>query len=113
VEEFKNLWEVLVPTHFNDGEKIELVHHKEWDRQVKEITGGLTILSPAKGIWLNNDGVEYQESMIPVQISCTRRQMSKIAELTALHYKQKAIFIYMISSEVHFFEFDADFKRII
>ena len=44
------LYEILVPTKYGDNEKpIRTKHHKEWDKYVRKISGGLTILTPGKG----------------------------------------------------------------
>jgi hypothetical protein len=45
----RNMWEILVPTIRNDGKPIKTKYHKGWDDKVKEISGGLTILTPTKG----------------------------------------------------------------
>jgi hypothetical protein len=51
--ERKELWEVLVPTETGDGrggkKPIHTRYHKVWDAKVRAITGGLTVLTPAKG----------------------------------------------------------------
>lgn len=44
-----NLYEILVPCQTNQGKPIRTRQHREWDRRVRLITGGLTILPPAKG----------------------------------------------------------------
>lgn len=47
----------MVPCNFNDGTPVRTRHHREWDRQVRKISGGLTILPPSKGQWQNeSDG---------------------------------------------------------
>lgn len=108
----KILWQILVPTHFNDHSKIELDHHKEWDHFVEELTKGLTIEHTTRGIWLDENGKKYEERMIPVQISCTKKQIKEIVNFTANHYKQKAVSIYKISDEFYIFEFDENFKKL-
>jgi hypothetical protein len=52
-QEQKNLYEILVPTQYGYPKTtpIRTKHHKEWDKRVQKITGGLTILSPGKGKW--------------------------------------------------------------
>jgi len=48
----KVLYEILVPTIYGDTMKpIRTRHHKEWDKYIQSITGGLTILSSAQGKW--------------------------------------------------------------
>lgn len=94
------LWEILVPTVRNDGRPISVRFHRVWDAKVYAITGGLTILQPAKGRWIAPDGTLFAERMIPVRIACTREQIEKIAKMTMDYYEQLAIMAYKISSEV-------------
>lgn len=93
------LWEILVPCKFGDNDKpIRTKHHKEWDKYVRKLTGGLTILKPAKGIWVHENEL-YEERMIPVRIACSKEIIDKIMDFSALHYRQKAIMCYKISQE--------------
>ena len=94
------LFEILVPTIYGDTLKpISTKHHKEWDKRVRAITGGLTILSPAKGQWMN-EGVLYGERVIPVRIMCSEKQISLIVGMTIQHYRQKAVMFYKITDDV-------------
>ena len=96
------LWEILVPTQFDDTkEEISVEHHREWDRLVREVSGGLTMLRSATGQWVHLGEVQ-QESVIPVRLIATREQMEEIAKFTARHYRQKVIMVYKISDEVLF-----------
>lgn len=123
-----SLWEILVPTekriktpqpnpaHFNpmdDGPTYENActkwsiensyttrYHRVWDEKVRAITGGLTILTPAKGQWVSPDGELYQERMIPVRIVATRNQIEQIIDLTLKYYDQLAVLCYKLSDEV-------------
>jgi len=116
----KVLYEILVPTIYGDTMKpIRTVHHKEWDKVVMKITGGMTILSSARGKW-THEGVEYPEKVIPVRVmvdeperispACfmgmepttiiDRSQIEKIIDFTLKHYRQKAVMYYMISNHV-------------
>lgn len=96
----KELWEILVPTMFNDGRPIKTRYHRVWDRKVYEITGGLTILTPTKGKWVCPEGSLFEERMIPVRIACTREQIDKIVDMTMIYYHQLAILAYKVSDEV-------------
>lgn len=99
--ETQSLWEILVPTQFNNGKPIRTRYHRVWDKKVYNITGGLTILRPAIGTWISPDtNMLYKERMIPVRISCTKEQLYKILSITKEYYKQEAIFAYRISDEV-------------
>jgi len=96
----RELWEILVPTKYGDTIKpIRTAHHKNWDKFVRKLTGGLTILSPAKGSWVFNNTL-FEERVIPVKISCTRKQLNSIVDFTLRHYRQKAVMAYKISNEV-------------
>lgn len=39
------LFEILVPTKFNSGRPVRTKHHKEWDKFVHKLAGGLTLLN--------------------------------------------------------------------
>lgn len=94
------LWEILVPTVRLDGRPIHTRFHRVWDEKVRAITGGLTILSPAKGQWVNPEGDLFAERMIPVRIAATRPQMDAIIDMTLAYYEQAAIMAYRLSEEV-------------
>lgn len=94
------LWEILVPTVRNDGRPFRLRYHRVWDDRIKEVSGGLTVVSPVKGTWVSEDGDEYKERMIPVRILATREEMVKIAEMTKEYYEQEAVLAYKIADDV-------------
>lgn len=94
------LWEILVPTVRNDGRPFRLRYHRVWDERVKAISGGLTILTPAKGVWVSPSQETFKERMIPVRIMGTREEILEIAQMSKKYYEQEAIMIYKISSEV-------------
>lgn len=94
------LYEILVPTVKNSGKPIRTRQHRVWDEKVRKITGGLTVMMPAKGQWVSPDGVLFAERMIPVRIMCTAEQIGKIADLTAAFYEQEAVMFYKISDDV-------------
>ena len=96
------LWEILVPTQFDDTkENIPAEHHRAWERIVRDVSGGLTLLRSATGQWVDL-GKLHQESVIPVRLMATRQQMEEIAKFTVRHYRQKVIMAYKISDEVIF-----------
>lgn len=104
----KKLWEILVPTEMQhpssfDYKKLWAIttrYHRVWDAKVREITGGMTILRPAVGQWINDEGQTFIERMIPVRLFCSQEDIEKIADFTAEHYKQEAIMYYVVSSKV-------------
>ncbi len=95
-----SLYEILVPCKTNNGKPIRTRQHREWDRRVRRITHGLTVLPPAKGQWVSPSGELFDERMIPVRIAATADQMEQIADLTAKFYNQEAVMYYRISDEV-------------
>lgn len=95
-----SLWEILVPTVSNDGVPFRTRRHREWDSRVRRISGGLTVMPPAKGQWVAPDGELFKERMIPVRIVATREQIEKIIDMTMEFYSQLAVLAYKISDEV-------------
>ena len=111
----KVLYEVLIPTMWGYPvvKPIRTAHHKNWDKEVIKITGGLTLMKPAQGRWVDK-GIEYPERVIPVRIMCEEKenspewgggtdkcQINKIIEFTLKHYRQKAVLYYVVSREVN------------
>jgi len=97
----KRLFEIIVPTKYGDNLKpIRTKHHKEWDKRVMKISGGMTILSAGKGKWTYK-GDEYPEKVIPVRVMCSDADMEKIVKITLEHYRQKAVMYYVLSNEVN------------
>jgi hypothetical protein len=95
----KELWEVLVPTMSRDGKPFRTRFHRVWDAKVEAISGGLTILTPGKGTWVN-EGQSVRERMIPVRVMCTREQIDQIVDLTLEYYDQLAVMAYRVSDEI-------------
>jgi hypothetical protein len=93
------IYEILVPTVDNDGKPFRTRYHRVWDKKVYDITGGISILTPLKGKWVD-DGTLYEERNIPVRIACTESQMMEILKFTKEYYRQIAIMAYVISEEV-------------
>jgi len=97
------LWEILVPTII-DKKPVRTRYHKVWDEKIRSISGGLTILKPAKGQWISPSGQLFAERMIPVRISCSENDIEKIMAVTLDHYKQETIMAYRISDCVKFLD---------
>lgn len=94
-----NLYEILVPTKYGDTLKpIRTKHHQNWDKRVRALSGGLTILAPAKGQWVHEE-ILYEERVIPVRIMCTEKVMEKVVKLTLTHYRQKAVLFFLLSDQ--------------
>jgi hypothetical protein len=99
----KVLYEILVPTVRPNtaGKKFfTLRFHRIWDKRVREISNGLTIMSPSKGQWISPDGTLFLERMIPVRILATRAEIDEIIDFTLEYYHQEAVLCYKISDEV-------------
>ena len=96
----KCLWEILVPVKDRFGNKISLSYHKYWDSRIKKISKGLTVCRPVRGIWVSPSKVEFEEPMIPVQILCHKKDMSKIVSFTKTYYDQEKVLAYKISSDI-------------
>lgn len=97
------MWEILVPTkrRLEVDKYYTTRYHRVWDNKVREITGGLTVLSPARGQWINpTTGELFKERMIPVRIMATRQEIEKVVDLTLKYYDQLAVLCYKISDEV-------------
>ena len=99
-EKNKLLWEILVPKFSNDKRRYSISYHKEWDRKVQKISGGLTILRTAKGRWINPDKKLFSEEMIPVRVFCPEKEIDKIMKFTLEHYNQEEVFCYLVSEKV-------------
>jgi hypothetical protein len=95
------LWEILVPTIRRIGGKPYTTRfHRVWDKKVREISGGLTILTPSKGQWISPAGELFVERMIPVRFIASREGAEKIIDHTMTYYDQLAVLCYAISDEV-------------
>lgn len=95
-----DLWEILVPTISNEGKPYRTRYHRVWDAKVRSITGGLTIMAPAKGQWKSLTGDLYVERVIPVRIACSRDQIDAIIDITMKYYDQLAVMAYKVSDDV-------------
>lgn len=95
------LWEILVPASGNNDKEFTFEHHKAWDAFVRKLTGGVTILKTAKGQWVSPHGQLYTDRMIPCKVTCTKKQIKKIAKFTKKHYEQEAVAYYKISGGMY------------
>jgi hypothetical protein len=97
--DWKLMWEVYVPTMMN-GKPIKTKYHKEWDKVVREIAGGLSIAAPVKGQYLGEEDEEVQEErIIPVRIACSSNEIQDILRFTLQHYNQEAVLCHKVSDE--------------
>lgn len=97
----KKLFEVLAPTIYGDTMKpIKTKHHKNWDKKVVSIAGGMTLFKPARGNWVH-ENKDFEERVIPVRIMCEESDIGKIIDFTLCHYRQIAVMYYVISNECY------------
>lgn len=95
------LFEILVPTLRRVGGKPYTTRfHRVWDKKVRSISGGLTIMPPSKGQWLAPCGTLFVERMIPVRFIGTRHQAVEIVNYSLKYYDQLAMLCYKISDDV-------------
>jgi hypothetical protein len=96
----RHLYEILVPRSWADNDEIDVEYHRLWDEKIRGISGGLTVMHPAKGQWVHQ-GKLHAEEMIPCRILATREEMDKIVDVTLAHYyDQKCVLAYRLSTEV-------------
>ena len=94
------MFTILVPTERRVGGKpYRTRFHRVWDAKVREISGGLTIMSPVKGQWMHGHDL-FTERMIPVMFMGTEEQKDKIVDMTIDYYDQLAVLCWEISSNV-------------
>lgn len=94
------LWEILVPCNWNDGRPIRTRHHRAWDTRVRKVIGGMTILPPGKGQWIDPATEQlYRDRVIPVRLMATEAQMQEIADITLQHYAQLAVMYFKVSDQ--------------
>ena len=93
------VWKVYVPSTDGYRNEWDIEKHKEWDKEVCRITGGLTLLKVEEGRWVDPNGKMLPEPMLPVMIACTRKQLFEILKFTKKHYNQKAVIAMKISDE--------------
>jgi hypothetical protein len=107
-KENKQLWEILVPTvrSIEPPRFYTTRYHRVWDSKVREITGGLTIMSPNKGQWISPDGKLFKERMIPVRIMCNPTEIEEIAQMTARYYNQQAVMFFKVTDTVEIRYYD-------
>lgn len=94
------MWELLVPTVRPSGKPFKTRFHKVWDKKVRQISKGLTIMPVSKGQWISPKDELFVERMIPVRIACTKVQIELIMGMTLVYYEQEAVLCYKISDEV-------------
>ena len=93
------LWEILVPAE-SDGKEIPVLFHQEWDKKVRELVGGLSIMKSMQGQWVNPNDEIFAEKMIPVRIACTMGSIYDITKFTRDYYNQEVIMVYRVSDMV-------------
>lgn len=95
----KKLYEILVPKADNNGRAFSAAKHRAWDKQAMALSGGLTKMAAGIGQW-EHKGKVYRETMVPVRVNVTKREIEALSAFTAKHYKQLAIMYYEVSNNV-------------
>lgn len=100
------MWEILVPTVSNSGKPFSVRQHRQWDAHVTAIAGGMTLIHPVRGTWVDSARSDvdagpqtFTERMIPVRIMCTRAQITEICKETARFYDQLAVLASLVADE--------------
>jgi hypothetical protein len=101
-ENKKLLYEILVPAYWPNGEFIPIEYHQEWDKHVRELSNGFTILRSAIGEWNDGDKI-IRERMIPVRFIADKEKLEMLLKYTKSFYNQSVIMAYKISDEVIFY----------
>jgi len=76
-------WEIFVPD-------APIAKHEKWDKEVMEITTGLTLLGKVTGKWLDP---QKRETSIRVSLVCTEEAIVAIAHLTKTMFNQQKILV--------------------
>lgn len=103
-----SLYEILVPTVHRrkldargQPKPIKTRFHRVWDEKVRAISGGLTVLTPAKGQWISPDGVLFRDRMIPVRfVAHNEEDVERVIDITLAHYDELAVMCYRVSDHV-------------
>lgn len=103
----KELWIILIPSHTQSYTLANRAYFIDWCEKVYKIAGGLTVLSEVQGQWFDKKTKKLVEEWNQeIQIGCTKNQIEQIADMTAVHYQQKAVMYYKISDFVKIKEYD-------
>ena len=100
IKENSKLWEILIPACSNEGTEYTAKHHQKWEQEAKKISKGITFLGSARGQWKDSRGKNFSEIMIPVRLRGTAEEIRKIGKYTLKHYRQEAVWVYEISSNI-------------
>jgi hypothetical protein len=91
----KTMWELYVPAVIEGNPRFYI-----WKEFVIQRAGGMTLLPPVRGSWMDSEGLIHDDMMTPVRIICTSEGIDKIAKYTADFCEQKEILVYSVSDEV-------------
>jgi hypothetical protein len=95
------LWEILVPSYYNNGKKVPLSYHKAWDREVAGLSKGLTVMRPARGSWVPGGHRPVQkEQVIPVRFIADEDTAKVVLSFTRRFYQQQESMMYVVSSHI-------------
>jgi hypothetical protein len=91
---------VLVSKASNFGQEYSLEYRRQWDSQIRQITGGLTIFKKSRGQWISPVSELFNEEMIHVRVFCSKNSLDKILKFTLEHYNQKVVMAYEVSNNI-------------
>ena len=76
-----------------DKWKFTRVHHAEFLSHLTHLAKGYSRLPEIDGVWVNGEGTEFREKMIPIRVATDKFYIDLFAKLAKTHYKQEAIFV--------------------
>lgn len=97
------LWEILIPTANNDGSIFNRIVHEAWEDFAVKLTGGLSQLTPIKGVWTDK-GKTYREEMLPYRVRCDEETIERLVRFAGRHYEQLAMMFYAVSNDCRIVE---------
>lgn len=107
----KKLYEILIPTKYNDSKILSSEFHRSWNNYVLDVAGGLTVLPICDGQWINPEGKLFVDRIIPVRIMTTPEKMESIVNMSAKYYEQQCIMYYVVSNAVKIKHFTQKVKK--
>jgi hypothetical protein len=97
--EDRPLWRMQLPVADNRGIVFSEDHHNVIRKKVLKKSGGLTDNLAAHGEWIDKNKL-YSDRNIPIEFLATYGQADEIAAFASKHYRQKAIWYFVISTHV-------------
>lgn len=97
------LWNLLLPMSYNDGDAITNLDDKLIGDFIIEVAGGYTYpFVNVTGFYQNNDDTLVREGLRTIQIAATLEDISKIACYVKTVLKQESVMFYQVSPHAFF-----------